>query len=48
MNRAAILQVLQEQMPNLLAVYAFGSPLQPSALNPGDEQVESGDDLVTL
>ena len=42
MNRQAILQALQTQLPNLLAVYAFGSRLQ------GTAQPDSDLDLAVL
>lgn len=36
MNRTAILQTLQARMPNLLAVYAFGSRIQGTAHSDSD------------
>ena len=42
MNREAILQILQHRVPNLLAIYAFGSRIQGSA------QPDSDLDLAVL
>lgn len=42
MNRTAILQTLQDRLPNLLAVYAFGSRIQ------GNARPDSDLDLAVL
>lgn len=36
MNRTALLQKLQSQLPNLLAIYAFGSRIQGTATEQSD------------
>lgn len=42
MNQAAIIQTLQASLPNLLAIYAFGSRIQ------GTAQMDSDLDLAVL
>ena len=42
MNQAAIIQTLQASLPNLLAIYAFGSRIQ------GTAQIDSDLDLAVL
>lgn len=42
MNQAAIIQTLQAGLPNLLAIYAFGSRIQ------GNAQIDSDLDLAVL
>jgi len=41
-NQAAIIQTLQASLPNLLAIYAFGSRIQ------GTAQIDSDLDLAVL
>ena len=42
MNRDALIHILQNRIPNLLAIYAFGSRIQ------GKAQLESDLDLAVL